>query len=102
MRSTILEANAFSVLGIQKSSQTLSQQPINFFLREPGLQSRLVIERWLEAWRGVALYQQRVMRQGVESMLYAQPAKPLIANRHMTNLIAQNNFQYGLQSDRMR
>jgi hypothetical protein len=37
MRSTILEANAFSVLGIQKSNQSLSQQPINFLLCEPGL-----------------------------------------------------------------
>ena len=102
MRSIILEANAFSVLGIQKSHQTLRQQPINFFLREPGLQTRFVVERRLQSRRGMTLHQQRVMRQRVESMLFAQPAKPMVANRHMTNLIAQNNIQDGLQRKRMR
>lgn len=102
MRSIILEANAFSVLGIQKSHQTLRQQPINFFLREPGLQTRFVVERRLQSRRGMTLHQQRVMRQRVESMLRTQPAKPLVANRYMADFIAQNNFQYGLQSKRVR
>ena len=103
MRSIIPEVNSIRLLRLALAShQTLRQQPINFCLREPGLQTRFLVERRFQSRRGVALHQQRVMRQRVESMLCAQPAKPLIANRHMTNLIAQNNFQYGLQSDRMR
>ena len=50
----------------------------------------------------MTLHQQRVMRQRVESMLRTQPAKPLVANRYMADFIAQNNFQYGLQSKRVR
>ena len=85
-----------------ESSQTLRQQPIYFFLREPGLQPRFVIERRFQARRGVLFYQSGVVHKRVQLLLRAQPAKPLVANRHMADFVAQNNFQYRLQSKRMR
>ena len=97
MRSIIPEVNSIQLsLFSLASHQTLGQQPIDFFLREPSLQTRFVIERRFQSRCGVALHQQRVMRQRVEPMLITKPAEPVVANRHMTYFIAQNNVQYGL------